>query len=60
MAHDPDPFVRWEAGQSYALKLMLALIADHRAGRALRLDGRRGVRRDARRPHLDHAFAPRR
>jgi aminopeptidase N len=38
MAHDPDPFVRWEAGQSYALKLMLALIADHRAGRALPLD----------------------
>ena len=38
MARDPDPFVRWEAGQSYALKLMLALIADHRAGRALRLD----------------------
>ncbi len=38
MAHDPDPFVRWESGQSYALKLMLALIAEHRAGRALRLD----------------------
>jgi aminopeptidase N len=38
MAHDPDPFVRWESGQSYALKLMLGLIAEHRAGRALRLD----------------------
>ncbi len=38
MAHDPDPFVRWEAGQSYALKLMLVLIADHHAGRRLRLD----------------------
>jgi aminopeptidase N len=38
MAHDPDPFVRWEAGQSYALKLTLALIAEHRAGRPLRLD----------------------
>ena len=35
MAHDPDPFVRWELGQSYALKLMLALIAEHRAGRPL-------------------------
>ena len=38
MAHDPDPFVRWESGQSYALKLMLGLIAEHRAGRPLRLD----------------------
>jgi aminopeptidase N len=38
MAHDPDPFVRWESGQSYALQLMLALVGDHRAGRALRLD----------------------
>jgi aminopeptidase N len=38
MAHDPDPFVRWESGQSYALKLMLGLLDDHRAGAALRLD----------------------
>jgi aminopeptidase N len=38
MAHDPDPFVRWESGQSYALKVMLGQIAEHRAGRALRLD----------------------
>jgi aminopeptidase N len=38
MAHDPDPFVRWEAGQSYALELMLRLIAEQRAGGALRLD----------------------
>jgi aminopeptidase N len=38
MAHDPDPFARWESGQGYALKVMLALIAEHRAGRALRLD----------------------
>jgi aminopeptidase N len=27
MANDPDPFVRWEAGHSYATQLMLALIA---------------------------------
>jgi aminopeptidase N len=59
MAHDPDPFVRWESGQSYALKLMLGLVADHRAGRALRLD--EGLA-DAfastlREPDLDHAFA---
>jgi aminopeptidase N len=38
MAHDPDPFVRWESGHGYALKLMLGLLADHRAGRPLRLD----------------------
>jgi aminopeptidase N len=38
MAHDPDPFVRWESGQSYALELMLGLVAERRAGRPLRLD----------------------
>ena len=38
MAHDPDPFVRWESGQSYALKVMLGLIAGHRSGRAPILD----------------------
>src|SRR5690606_15002741 len=38
MAHDPDPFVRWESGQSYALKLMLGLIDGRRAGHPLRLD----------------------
>jgi aminopeptidase N len=38
MAHDGDPFVRWEAGQSYALQLMLQLIERHRAGGALTLD----------------------
>jgi aminopeptidase N len=38
MAHDGDPFVRWESGQSYALQLMLQLIERHRAGDALVLD----------------------
>ena len=38
MAHDSDPFVRWESGQSYALQLMLQLIERHRAGDALVLD----------------------
>ncbi len=33
MAHDPDPFVRWESGQAYALKLMLGLVAERRQGR---------------------------
>jgi aminopeptidase N len=33
--HDSDPFNRWEAGQQLAVKTMLALIEDQRAGRAL-------------------------
>jgi aminopeptidase N len=35
MAHDRDPFARWEAGQQLAVKLIMAMIADHRAGRPL-------------------------
>jgi aminopeptidase N len=38
MANDPDPFVRWEAGHSYATRLMLALIEARAAGRPLRAD----------------------
>jgi aminopeptidase N len=38
MANDPDPFVRWEAGHSYATRLMLALIGQRAAGRDLTLD----------------------
>ncbi len=38
MANDPDPFVRWEAGHSYATRLMLALIGARAAGRPLRAD----------------------
>ena len=34
MAHDSDPFNRWEAGQRLALDVLLAAIADLRAGRA--------------------------
>ena len=37
-AHDTDPFARWEAGQQLAVKLMLGLVADRRAGRTLALD----------------------
>ena len=33
MAHDSDPFNRWEAGQQLSLKLILEGIAAHRAGR---------------------------
>jgi aminopeptidase N len=38
MAHDADPFVRWDAGQSHVLALMLRLIENRRAGRELILD----------------------
>ncbi len=33
MAHDSDAFNRWEAGQTLATRLLLALVADHQAGR---------------------------
>jgi aminopeptidase N len=38
MAHDSDPFARFEAGQTLALKVLTQLIQDHQAGRALKLD----------------------
>jgi aminopeptidase N len=38
MAHESDPFCRWEAGQQLAVQVTLALIADHQAGRVLCLD----------------------
>ncbi len=58
MAHDPDPFVRWESGQAYGLQLMLDLVARRRRGQALALDDGlaqafRATLRDGR---LDHAF----
>ena len=38
MAHDSDPFNRWEAGQQMAVKIILGLVEDLRAGRELALD----------------------
>jgi aminopeptidase N len=38
MAKDSDPFNRWDAGQQLAVKLLLGLVQDHQAGRALLLD----------------------
>ena len=35
MAHDSDPFARWEAGQQYAAKLILRLVEDRRNGQAM-------------------------
>ncbi len=37
-AHDTDEFNRWDAGQKLAITIMLKLVEDYRAGRALQLD----------------------
>jgi len=37
LTHDGDPFVRWEAGQVQAVRLILGLVADCQAGRELKL-----------------------
>jgi aminopeptidase N len=34
MAHDTDPFVRWDAGQRLAATVLLRLVRDHAEGRA--------------------------
>jgi len=38
MAHDGDPFNRWEAGQELARQVLLELVAAHVQGRELHLD----------------------
>ena len=37
MAHDSEPFARWEAGQLQSVKLIGALVADYQAGRPLQV-----------------------
>ncbi len=37
-ARDPDPFNRWDAGQTLSLNILLALIEDSQQGRPLQLD----------------------
>lgn len=37
MAHDADPFNRWDAGQRYGERVVLALTDDHAAGRPMRV-----------------------
>jgi aminopeptidase N len=32
MAHDPEPFARWEAGQQLAAKMILGMVEDRKAG----------------------------
>ncbi len=58
MAHDPDPFVRWESGQTYALQLMLRLVAGHRQGHPLAFDDglAQAFRATLVDPQLDPAF----
>jgi aminopeptidase N len=38
MAHETDPFCRWEAGQRMAAQVILELVADVQQGRGLALD----------------------
>lgn len=38
MAHETDPFARWEAGQNMAVNVILDLVLDIQQGRALILD----------------------
>ena len=38
MAHEPDPFCRWEAGQRMAVTVILALVDDQRNGADMQLD----------------------
>ncbi|MDD2900012.1 MAG: DUF3458 domain-containing protein, partial [Desulfuromonadaceae bacterium] len=38
MAHEPDPFCRWEAGQRMAIQVILGLMADVQQGTELSLD----------------------
>jgi aminopeptidase N len=38
MAHDSDPFNRWDAGQQLAVKLVLGLVKDYQEGKQLALD----------------------
>jgi aminopeptidase N len=58
MAHEPDPFCRWEAGQCMAVKVILALAADVQNGRPLALDAdfADAFRWNLISNHLDSAF----
>lgn len=38
MAHDSDPFNRWEAGQELAIELMLGMVTDLSDGKSIELD----------------------
>ncbi len=38
LAHDPDPFNRWDAGQNLAMSVLLRLVENYRGERPLTLD----------------------
>ncbi|MGE0653331.1 MAG: aminopeptidase N, partial [Alphaproteobacteria bacterium] len=59
MAHDSDPFARWEAGQQYATDLMLERVKEIQAGKASPFDPAfiEAVRQILRDEALDPAFA---
>jgi aminopeptidase N len=40
MGHDSDPFNRWDAAQTFAQRMILAMVADRAAGRPMALDER--------------------
>ncbi len=58
LAHDPDPFNRWEAGQELAVRLSLQLVAGIRQGKTLHLnpDFARAMGQTLTNPELDAAF----
>ncbi len=58
MAHDTDPFNRWEAGQQYATRLLLDMIGQVQAGKQPKTDGRfiAAVAKNLKEETLDHAF----
>jgi aminopeptidase N len=58
MASDTDAFNRWEAGQQYAVRVLMNLVEDVRTDRPLELDGRfvESVARLLEDPSLDPAL----
>jgi aminopeptidase N len=58
MAHDSDPFARWEAGQQLAAKLILDMVEARKAGRPMTVPDAfvAAVRRTLDDQHLDRAL----
>jgi aminopeptidase N len=40
MGHDADPVSRWDAAQTFAQRMILAMVSERRAGRAMEVDPR--------------------
>ena len=57
LAHDTDPFNRWQAAQTYATKLLVAGVTALRSGREMTVDPRFGAALGAALSGKDHAFA---